>query len=133
MAIEYKGGECQICGYKKHQGALELHHTNQNEKSFGIGDKGYTRAWETVKAELDKCILLCANCHREVGAGIQQLPEEIQVVNEVNSGEPFLKGNPEPSLDLYIRMQEGVETIPNGSTFRWVSDGKPLAPDSILF
>ena len=79
MSIEYKGGKCQICDYNRYKGALELHHINKSEKSFGIGDKGYTRSWEKVKAELDKCVLLCANCHREVGAGITQLPEEILV------------------------------------------------------
>lgn len=68
MAIEYKGSKCQICGYSKHPGALELHHIDPKQKSFGIGQKGYTRAWEKVKSELDKCVLLCANCHREVGA-----------------------------------------------------------------
>ncbi|MDD4989481.1 MAG: hypothetical protein PHS53_05195 [Candidatus Pacebacteria bacterium] len=79
MAIEYKGGKCQICGYDRFPGVLELHHLNKAEKSFGIGDKGYTRSWEKVKAELDKCILLCANCHREVGGGYLQLPKEILV------------------------------------------------------
>lgn len=70
LAIEYKGGRCQICGYNKYQGALELHHINKATKSFAIGDKGYTRSWEKVREELDKCVLLCANCHREVGAGL---------------------------------------------------------------
>ena len=77
MAIEYKGGRCQVCGYKKYQGALDLHHLNHNDKEFGIGDKGYTRSWEKVKAELDKCVLVCANCHREIEAGVTQLPEVI--------------------------------------------------------
>lgn len=76
LSIEYKGGKCQICGYKRCVGALELHHINKSDKNFGIGDKGYTRSWEKVKSELDKCILLCANCHREVEAGILQLPIE---------------------------------------------------------
>lgn len=76
LAIGYKGGKCQICGYHKYQGALELHHVKKSEKNFGIGDKGYTRSWEKVKTELDKCILLCANCHREVSAGIQKLPSK---------------------------------------------------------
>ncbi len=79
MALEYKGGKCKMCGYNRCPAALELHHINKSEKNFGIGDKGYTRSWEKVKAELDKCILLCANCHREVGAGITQLPGEILV------------------------------------------------------
>lgn len=76
MSIEYKGNKCQTCGYNKYQGALELHHLDKTKKSFGISDKGYTRSWQKVKEELDKCILLCANCHREVSAGILQLPHE---------------------------------------------------------
>ena len=75
MSIEYKGGKCQICGYSKYPGALDLHHIN-GKKSFGISDKGYTRSWERTKKELDKCILVCANCHREIEAGISQLPKE---------------------------------------------------------
>jgi hypothetical protein len=79
LSIEYKGGKCQTCSYNRCQAALELHHIDASLKSFGIGDKGYTRSWEKVKAELDKCILLCANCHREVSAGILQLPKETLV------------------------------------------------------
>lgn len=75
LAIEYKGGKCQICRYKKYQGALELHHV-KGKKEFGIGEKGYTRSWEKVKSELDKCILVCSNCHREIHGGIVQLPKE---------------------------------------------------------
>jgi len=71
LAVQYKGGKCQICGYNKYPGALDLHHIN-GKKEFGIGDKGYTRSWEKVKTELDKCILVCANCHRELEAGIIQ-------------------------------------------------------------
>jgi len=76
LSIEYKGGKCQLCGYTKYQGALDLHHIDPNTKLFGIGDKGYTRSWERVRAELDKCVLVCANCHRELEAGITQLPSE---------------------------------------------------------
>jgi len=79
LAIAYKGGQCQICGYSKYQGALDLHHIDQDSKEFGIGDKGYTRSWEKVKIELDKCTLLCANCHREVEAGVTQLLGVTQV------------------------------------------------------
>jgi len=74
-AIEYKGGKCQLCGYKKCFEALEFHHF-LNEKNFGISQKGYTRSWEKVKKELDRCVLLCANCHREVENGVTQLSSE---------------------------------------------------------
>jgi 5-methylcytosine-specific restriction endonuclease McrA len=66
MALEYKGGQCEICGYSKCSNALVFHHKNPHDKDFGIAHKGYTRAWKKVKSELDKCLLLCANCHAEV-------------------------------------------------------------------
>jgi len=66
MAIEYKGGKCEICGYNKCVDALEFHHLNPEEKDFGISEKGYTRSFDEVKQELDKCIMVCANCHREL-------------------------------------------------------------------
>jgi 5-methylcytosine-specific restriction endonuclease McrA len=66
MAIRYKGGECVYCGYKKCIAALEFHHLNPEEKDFQFSGNGYCKKWEDVKKELDKCILLCANCHREL-------------------------------------------------------------------
>jgi 5-methylcytosine-specific restriction endonuclease McrA len=75
MAVEYKGGRCQVCGYDRCIEALEFHHLNPTQKDFGISQKGYTRSWEKVKEEVDKCILLCANCHRECHAGMLQLPQ----------------------------------------------------------
>lgn len=65
-AIEYKGSKCVRCGYSKCPAALEFHHTDPSQKDFGIGAHGHTRAWKYVKIELDKCELLCSNCHREV-------------------------------------------------------------------
>lgn len=85
-AIEYKGGVCQLCGYDKCTEALEFHHY-MDEKNFGISQKGYTRSWEKVKKELDICILLCANCHREVENDITQLPSEMVVETRQDNGE----------------------------------------------
>lgn len=70
MSVEYKGSKCEICGYDKCNEALEFHHINPEEKDFGIGEKGYTRSWDSVKKELDKCIMVCANYHREIHANI---------------------------------------------------------------
>lgn len=66
MSLEYKGGKCSVCGYKKCNAALEFHHVNPKTKSFGLSKTGQTRSWEIIKVELDKCILVCANCHREI-------------------------------------------------------------------
>jgi len=68
MAIEYKGGQCQVCGYNRCIEALEFHHNNSSTKDFSISERGYTRSWEKVKEELTECMLLCANCHRELHA-----------------------------------------------------------------
>lgn len=77
MVVGYKGGQCIICGYKRSVAALDLHHIDPKQKKFGIAGQGLTRSWVSVKKEADKCILLCANCHRELHAGIVQLPRVI--------------------------------------------------------
>lgn len=75
LALNYKGGKCECCGYDKCASALEFHHKDPAQKDFGIGQNGYTRSWEKVKIELDKCVLVCANCHREIHAGVRILVE----------------------------------------------------------
>lgn len=65
LAVEYKGGKCKRCGYDKSPAALDFHHIDSTTKLFGISSKGLTRSFEKLKIELDKCIILCANCHRE--------------------------------------------------------------------
>jgi 5-methylcytosine-specific restriction endonuclease McrA len=74
-AIAEKGGRCQVCGYGRCADALEFHHLSSDEKDFGISSRGYTRSWKKIREELSKCVLLCANCHREVHSGLQ-LPRE---------------------------------------------------------
>ena len=68
-AIEYKDGKCLSCGYSKFYGALEFHHLDPTQKDVAW-NKLRLRPWDKVKMELDKCILLCANCHREEHANL---------------------------------------------------------------
>lgn len=65
QCIEYKGGKCSQCGYKKCISALEFHHLNPLEKDFAISKSNRT-SFKKLKPELDKCILVCSNCHREI-------------------------------------------------------------------
>ncbi len=65
-AVEYKGGKCSNCGYNKCISALDFHHVDPTTKEFHAGMAGKLRSWDKLKVELDKCILLCANCHREI-------------------------------------------------------------------
>ena len=74
MARDYKGGKCELCGYHKCSRALSFHHLDPRKKSFGLSDKGLTRSWQKIKKEIEKCVLICANCHMEVHEGIAQLP-----------------------------------------------------------
>jgi len=62
--LEYKGNKCEICNYDKCKAALEFHHKDPKEKDFNIGGKTYS--FEVLKKEVDKCLLVCSNCHREI-------------------------------------------------------------------
>jgi len=75
FAIEYKGGKCIICGYNRCVGALDLHHVNGKRK-FLISTDAYRHSWKEITEELDKCVLLCSNCHREFHNGIISLPAQ---------------------------------------------------------
>ncbi len=61
-AIEYLGGKCQKCGWHGNQAALQFHHKDSKEKDFTIGNVA-NKSWDSLKLEMQKCILLCANCH----------------------------------------------------------------------
>jgi len=68
-ASNYKNNKCEICGIERKTiddlEMFDFHHVDRNNKSFELGDKIESRKWEDVKNELDKCMMLCANCHRK--------------------------------------------------------------------
>ncbi len=68
--VTYKGGKCEICGYSKSVAAMDFHHHDPDIKEFAISRKGQCHSFEEAKREVDKCQLLCANCHREKHAFI---------------------------------------------------------------
>jgi len=70
LLVAEAGGCCQLCGYDRYVGALQFHHLDPSEKSFGRGVRGVARALERCRQEARKCALLCANCHAEVEAGV---------------------------------------------------------------
>lgn len=74
LLIEEAGGECALCGYARHPAALQFHHLDPTTKSFGLGVRGITRSISRLRAEAEKCVLLCANCHAEVEVGAVELP-----------------------------------------------------------
>ena len=66
--VDYKGGKCIHCGYNRCINNLLFHHRDPSEKEFQIS--GSTYSIERLKKEVDKCDLVCCNCHGEVHAGL---------------------------------------------------------------
>ncbi len=73
-AVVYKGGKCQRCGYSGCAAAFDFHHRDATEKEWNISHLT-TYKWEQVQHELDKCDLLCANCHRELHFTLSNAPK----------------------------------------------------------
>jgi transposase len=71
--VDEAGGACRICGYRRCLAALEFHHVEPADKRFALSHRGVARSIERARNEASKCVLLCANCHVEVEAGIVTL------------------------------------------------------------
>lgn len=63
-AVDYLGGRCKDCGYDRCIKALNFHHRDEKEKGFTISQY-LDASWAKLQPELDKCDLLCFNCHME--------------------------------------------------------------------
>ena len=75
-AVLSMGSACYACGRQGPAAIFDFHHLDASTKSFGVQD-GNTRSWERIAEELSKCVMLCANCHREVHAGLRELDEDL--------------------------------------------------------
>ncbi len=73
-ALKYKGNKCYLCDYNKCDRSLVFHHVEASKKDF-IVSASIRYSWKRVKKELNKCVLLCRNCHGEVHAGLVEIPK----------------------------------------------------------
>lgn len=73
-SVAYKGGSCIVCGFDKYQGSMDFHHLDPSEKEFTISAKDIK--FETILNELDKCVLLCKNCHSAIHSDELELTAE---------------------------------------------------------
>jgi ribosomal protein L37AE/L43A len=72
--VREAGGACALCGYDRSMVALQFHHRDPADKQFHIAHRGAARSISTARGEAAKCVLLCANCHAEVEAGLATIP-----------------------------------------------------------
>jgi AcrR family transcriptional regulator len=79
ILVDEAGGACVLCGYSRSVAALQFHHREPILKAFSISERGVTRALDKAREEARKCVLLCANCHAEVEAGVATLPEKLSI------------------------------------------------------
>ena len=85
IVLQSMGGACQACNYSKCKAALEIHHVDPTTKEYSINE---IKSWVKMCIELPKCILLCANCHREVHNNELEIPEtykhfDIDIANKL--------------------------------------------------
>jgi 5-methylcytosine-specific restriction endonuclease McrA len=73
LLVEESGGCCAVCGYDRCIINLTFHHVDPRTKSFGMSMRS-TKALATYREELQKCVLVCANCHGEIEAGLMVGP-----------------------------------------------------------
>jgi transposase len=76
ILVEEAGGACCICGYAGNMRALHFHHVDPTQKRMEINAKGVSLSLERVRAEAQKCVLLCSNCHAEVEDGTASIPAD---------------------------------------------------------
>jgi hypothetical protein len=65
---------CVLCG-ESELAVLDFHHRNETDKSFNLSGAASAKSLERLRAEVEKCCVLCASCHRRVHAGLVELPE----------------------------------------------------------
>jgi transposase-like protein len=70
ILVREAGGACRLCGDSRYAGALQFHHVDPTKKAFSLSSRGLARSLAKAREEVVKCVLLCANCHAEVEAGI---------------------------------------------------------------
>ena len=63
-AVEYLGGKCVDCDLIDDICIYDFHHIDPTKKELAFGQRG-GKSFESLKLELDKCVLLCSNCHRK--------------------------------------------------------------------
>lgn len=129
--INAMGGECVCCEYHRCNDALELHHIDPTEKEFNFGKIiANPKSWFRIVNELRKCVLVCAICHREIHAGIRELPhdhprfDERYVDSKFDPGDAYdscpICNEPKPITTKYCSLAcSGTKTGRSRGSIDW--------------
>ena len=71
--VEEAGGRCALCGFDGHPAALQFHHLDPSPTAFHLSEGGLSRGIKQSRVEMEKCVLLCANCHAQVEVGAKSV------------------------------------------------------------
>ena len=115
-AVEEKGSKCALCGNTYPLQVYDFHHINPNEKDFNLGNKHATVKWDIVKQEIDKCLLLCANCHRLIHSGDVQIDVGNDGQITVLTGKEWLQSGAKSDANQKSQETMGDECNPVGGS-----------------
>lgn len=126
-AIDYKGGCCSVCGYDKYIGSLQFHHVYPENKSFIISDFGFNK-FDSLIEELDKCILVCSNCHGEIHGGLVDVveifkeqqatfPKYIKEEKPKKIYQPKIKNSKRPDKEVLEKLVWEMSCVKIGEMF----------------
>ena len=98
--------KCALCGFNSHPKALTFHHLDPSEKGSSVSDlvfhfpisKIKTKDFSTIEREIEKCIVLCANCHTAFHLGLIELPKKEERLADISPLAPL--SNPSPLKEV---------------------------------
>lgn len=83
--INLRGGKCEICGYDKNIAAFDFHHITPKDKKISLDARHLSnQSMSVILEELKKCILLCANCHRETHSPELEMALVIEIIKDAD-------------------------------------------------
>lgn len=132
--ISALGNKCQCCGYDRCMEALEFHHLDPTQKDVSISGK----SWSIVKlgSEIQKCIMVCACCHREIHYNGLPIPENFYIITDDDIkriSELFIeRGN---STKWQQGHKHSAETLNKFRNRMWITNGtetKSVSKDYVL-
>jgi hypothetical protein len=129
--VDLAGGRCQRCGYKDYVAALDFHHVYRADKKHQPRSVIFSGNFEKTWKELDKCCLLCANCHKGYEGGLwrAEFVRRGPGLLGFTIGEPLPLDDKRYQVDKPPKLEQSPLPLfmykPNGASQLGLFDGAP--------